>query len=138
MKLALEFPDPEPIVVAYLKDQFDLLGEDVAVGVDVPPGWTPTSRPHVQVSWDGTPIVLRGIVGFATIRLVARAANTSDTKALASRAQGILCAIQGVEITGADWLTGVLPARDPETNHEIAASTTRVTLRSALIEPSGS
>lgn len=140
MKLELQFPDVESAVIAYLKDRFDLLGDDVAVGESVPPAWTPRSRPHVQVAWDGTPIILTGgLVAFCTVRLVARAANTTDTKALASRAQGILCGHPGGDvISGAIFLTGVQPARDPDTQHEIAATTSRVTIRSALIEPTGS
>lgn len=139
MKLALQLTDPEPPVVAYLQQQFEDLDEDVGVGESVPPNWSPTSTPHVQVQWDGTPIVLNGLVGFATIRLTARAADTSAAKALAARAQGLLCGHPGgVEIKGAIPLTGVLPARDPDTRHEIASTTSRVTIRSALIEPTGS
>lgn len=139
MKVTVQFPDPEPPVVEYLREQFALLGDDVNVGVNVPSTWTPAAKPHVQVAWDGTPIVIRGVLGLATVRLVARAANSDDTKALANRAQAILCGMPGDdEVTGAAWLTGVLPARDPDTDHEIASTTSRVTIRSAPIEPTGS
>lgn len=135
---AVIYPDPEIAVKDFLVDAFADIGETVTVGVGVPSNWTPSKPTHVQVSWDGTPIDVRRIVAFATIRTVAWAKSTSEAKRVAALAQGLLCTITGNDITSASPLSGVQPARDPATNHEIAATTSRVTLRSAPIEPSGS
>jgi hypothetical protein len=136
---AVVYPDVEVPVKDHLVDQFALLDEDISVSVGVPTNWTPTVGPHVQVSWDGTPIDLRRVVAFATVRLTAWAGSTSEAKRVAALAQGLLCSIPGDSaITSASPLTGALPARDPETGFEIASTTSRVTVRSAPIEPSGS
>lgn len=137
---AVEFPDAEFPLAQYLEGAFAEVGEDVTVGIDVPADWTPKgSKPHVQVVSDGTPILLRQCVAFTTIRLTAWARYTNQAKQLAARAQGLLCAFPGTNtVTGVRPLTGVLPARDPQTHAEIASTTSRVTVRSAPIEPSGS
>lgn len=139
MKLAVEFPDPEPPVRDYLAAELADLGEDVTVGIGVPSDWKPSDESHIQVESDGTPVVLNNLAAFATIRLVAWASSTSEAKRLAARAQGVLCGHPGADvIKGAIPLTGVQPARDPDSRAEIAATTSRVTIRSAPIEPSGS
>ena len=129
------FPDPEPIVRAYLATELATLEPDVTVGVAVPPDWAPhTSKPHVQVVSDGVPLHQHPVIAHATIRLVVRAASTSEAKRLAGVAQGVLCAHPGGDgVVGARMLTGVLPARDPATKAELASTTTRVTLRSVSI-----
>jgi hypothetical protein len=142
VKLALVFPDAEIPAKDYIKDRFADLGEDVTVAIGVPSSWSqtnPTQKPHVQVAWDGTPIVLRNLAGFATLRVTAWARSTGEAKRLAALAQGVLCGHPGGDvIKGAAPLTGVLPAQDPDTHAEIAATTSRVTIRSAPIEPQGS
>ena len=142
MKLELEFPDVEIPVQTYLRERMSDLGENVTVGVNVPASWSqlnPNQRPHIQVANDGTPIVLHNLAAFVTVRLTAWAVTSAEAKRLAARAQGLLCGHPGGEvIRGARPLTGVLPARDPDTHAEIASTTSRVTIRSAPIEPLGS
>lgn len=142
MKLALQFPDPEPAVRAWLTDQFEEYGENVTVAIGVPESWSSLDSeqtPHIQVDSDGVPDIRNNLVGFATIRVTAWAHSTGEAKRLAAMAQGLLCGHPGAEIIkGATPLTGVLPARDPETSAELASTTSRVAIRSALIEPTGS
>jgi hypothetical protein len=140
VKLALAFPDVEVPVKDYLAARFAAIGETVTVGVGVPANWTSTSSPpstsHIQVDSDGVPTVINNLLAHATVRVVAWAKSTSEAKRLASRAQALLCAHPGDgSINAASPLTGVLPVRDPATGHEIAATTSRVTIRSAPIEP---
>lgn len=131
MKLALQSQDVERLVVDYLTD---LLG-DVTVAVGVPTDWTPASTPHLEVASDGIPTQQWPIVDFATIRLVARAASTTAAKALCARAHGRLCACPGTnEIYGTTSLTGVLPARDPDTHAELASATVRVAVRTIPLD----
>lgn len=136
---AVVFPDVERPLVPRLQDAFDDLGESVTVAVGVPTEWMPTDPPHIEVAWDGTPVIRRQIVAFATVRLVARARTTTEAKRLAALAQGLLCSLDHDDvITGVLPLTGVLATRDTHTNAELASTTSRVTVRSAPIEPSGS
>jgi hypothetical protein len=70
-----------------------------------------------------------------TIRLVARCSTTTDAKALAMKAQGLLCAHPGGDgIASTAPFTGVLPARDTATEAELASVTCRVTVRSTPID----
>lgn len=129
MRPAVTYPDAERLVVDYLNS---LLTETVAVGV--PSNWGPSSPSHLQVQLDGTPRMEHPVIAHATIRLVARAQSTSAAKALAAKAQGLLCAHPGgggIASTGP--YTGVFPARDPDTNAELASTTCRVSVRSVPI-----
>jgi hypothetical protein len=132
MKLAVTYDDPVPIVVDYLRTR---LQPTYAVGDKLPANWTPASKPHVQVLLDGTPRGQHPMVVHGTIRLVARAANAAASNDLANLAQGELLAAPHI---GTLFLTGLFPARDPETNIDLASNTTRVSVRSTPIEPSGS
>lgn len=128
------WPDVERLVVDWLADRFADLDEDVTVGIGVPAGWTASLKAHVAVAWDGTPIVEWPAVQRATIRLVAYAGSPTEAKRLAALAQGVLCSHPGGDgIVSARPLTGVLPARDPDTQSEIAATTSRVVVRSTLV-----
>lgn len=129
MKVEAQPRDVERLVVDYLTGQLD----DSTVGVGVPGGWTPTQFPHLEVVSDGGnaiwPIATR-----STVRLVARAATTTDAKALCGLAFGLLCAHNGDgEIVRTRALTGVLATRDPETHVEIASATVQVTVRTEPI-----
>lgn len=139
MKVALSFPDVERPVRDYLAVELLALGEDLTVAIGVPATWSqanPAQKPHVQVDWDGTPDIRNNLVAFATVRVVAWARSTTEAKRLGALAQGVLCGHPGgAVIKGAVPLTGVLPTRDPATSAEIAATTSRVTVRSAPIEP---
>lgn len=137
MKLLVAFPDVERLVVDYLSDEMD--EPDVTVGVAVPVDWTTESDPHLQVITDGTPSMVPPVIANATVRLLARAASTTEAKRIAAKALGVLSAHPGGEgIAAIVPLTGVLPARDPDTFAELASVTCRVTVRSTPIEPSGS
>lgn len=130
--------DVERLVVDYLEDALADHDPDASVGVGVPGGWTPTQFPHLEVVSDGEPVNLWPVAMRATIRLVARAATTTDAKALCNLAFGLLCAHNGDgEIVQTSPLTGVLAARDTETHVEIASATVRVTVRTEPI-PTGS
>lgn len=132
MKVAARPRDVERLVVDFLIDA--LADQDCTVSVGVPADWTPADIAHVEVVSDGEPLQAWPIVMYATIRLVARSGSTTEAKALCGLAFGLLCAHNGDGvIVGTRPLTGVLPARDPETNAELASATVRVTVRTELI-----
>lgn len=137
-RLPVTFPDVERLVRNYLADELDALGETCTVHIGVPTDWTPASGSHIQVDWDGTPTATPPIIADASMRVVAWAANTTEAKRLAALAQGLLLNHPGGDgIASTQFLTGVLPTRDPDTRAEIASTTTRVTVRSEPV-PSGS
>lgn len=138
MKLAVTYPDVEHLVVDYLTAALEALGEPATVAVGVPINWT--AGDHLQVSLDGTPTGTHPVIVYGTVRLTAWASNTTRAKRLAGIAQGLLLAHPGGRegIATATFLTGVLPARDPKTQAELASTTSRVGVRSVPIEPSGS
>lgn len=124
-------PDVQQRIVDLLTAELDDIGQDATVSVGVPTDWAPSSSEHIEVAWDGTPELTWPVAIFPTVRLVARAHSTSAAKRLASLAQGLLAAYGGGDdITSIRPLTGVLPARDPETEAEIASVTMRVAVRS--------
>lgn len=124
------YPDAERAVVDLLGTLLAAAGEGASVGVGVPTGWDPTvDLPHLQVAWDGTPIVEHPIVARCTIRVVARAATTTEAKRLAWLAHGLLLGHGGTVATFAP-LTGPLPARDLDTAAELCSITLRATFRS--------
>lgn len=138
-RLAVTYPDAERLVVDYLTDELADLGEEATVAIGVPNGWKPGDIAHIQVDSDGTPQLVHPALAHVTIRLVARASSTTEAKRLAALAHGVLLAHNGGNgIASTFPLTGVLPARDPETFAELASVTARVTVRSTPIEPSGS
>jgi hypothetical protein len=135
MKPTVTYPDPERETVDILTDLFEDAGENaVTVGVGVPDGWTPGDNPHLGVACDGTFTDLHPIIARSTIRLVARAATTTEAKRLAQLAHGLLCGWRGdAGVSAFQPLTGLLPARDPKTDAEIAAVTVRALLRSTPV-----
>lgn len=138
MKVRATYPDVEIAVRVYLAAELAEIGEQCTVRIGVPSDWTPAAGSHLQVNCDGTPTSVPPILVNATIRLTAWAANTTEAKRLATLAQGLLLAHPGGGgIAGTEFLTGVLPARDPDTRAEIASTRTQVTVRSELI-PAGS
>lgn len=135
MKVAATYPDVERLVVDYLTANLD---DPATVAVGVPTSWQPGDR-HLQVDLDGTPVMDHPITAHSTIRLVGWAESTSEAKALAMRAHGVLLAHPGGDgIAAVRALTGVFPAHDSKTGAEIASVTARVSVRSVEIEPSGS
>lgn len=123
MKPAASFPDPEPLVRPILTAAFPT----ATVGIGVPEGWSPASPTHIEVAWDGTPIVTNTLA-LSTIRILVRAATTTEAKRVALLAQAHL--LTDPSITPS---VGVQPIRDPDTRAELAWFTVRVARRSALI-----
>lgn len=138
MKPRVMVPDIERLVRALLEQLMDEQGEDVTVAVGVPEAWKPSDTPHLQIAWDGTPTSEMPVVVRGTVRIIARARSTSEAKRLAALAEGLLVAHGGgAGITGIHALAGVLPARDPDTQAELASVSLRVTVRTIPI-PVGS
>lgn len=130
MKPLVAVPDMDRLVRDLLTDLVADAGEDVTVGVGVPQDWTPTSRAHLQVDWNGILNQDRPVIAKGLVRIVARAASTSEAKRLAALAEGLLTAHTGGSgITSIHESAGVLAERDSDTNAELAAITVRVTVR---------
>lgn len=121
---AFQLPDVERQTIDTLKVL--LAGEDVTIGVGVPDDWKPTSKPHVQVVWDGTQRRTQ-VSGQAVIRVVCRAGSPTEAKRLARLAEGRLCGHVGEPVYRP--LIGVLPARDPQTQAEYASFSVGATVR---------
>lgn len=146
-RLAVTYPDPEPLVVAYLEDLLAETAHDfdgVTVSKNIPASFDPTDKTqplHLQVALDGVPQADHPVMWHCTVRVIAWAPTGRQSLAIrgAAFAQGLLLANNGTGgISSTSFLTGPLPARDPETAADIAATTTRVTVRSQPIEPFGS
>lgn len=135
MKPEVEPRDTERLVVDFLDGE---ISDVCTVGVGVPETWTPASElPHLEVALDGEFVQSWPVATVCTVRLVARAASTTEAKALCGLAFGVLCAHNGDGvIAGTRPLTGVIPARDPQTQAELAAATVRVTVRTEPISGS--
>lgn len=130
----MQFPDAEVLTKDLLKDLIEPHESEVTVGVGVPANWTKASPDHLQVSLDGTPIVVRSIVAHSTVRVTAWAKSTTRAKQLANLALGLLSAHGGGSgIAVVLPLTGCFPARDTDTGAELASVTVRVTVRSISI-----
>lgn len=133
-KPLVEVPDAERLTVDLLESLIASYEPDVTVGIGVPDGWDVNSDPHLEVAWDGTPVDELPAIAHATIRIVARAATSTEAKRLAGLAQGLLLAHNGsAGISVIRNLTGVLPAQDNLTRAELAAVTLRVTVRTTPI-----
>lgn len=134
MKPRVSVPDAERLTRDLLADLIWTHEPDVSVEVGVPKDWTPKSPPHLQVSWGGTPVHALPVLAYATVRIVAWAASTSEAKRLAALAEGLLLASTSDDISGFRALTSVQPARDPETRAELASVSLRATLRTQPIQ----
>lgn len=135
MKPLVTYPDPEIALRALLDELIAPHEPTATVTVGVPTDWTPASPPHLEVAWDGTPNMTHPVVAHATIRVVVRAKLTTDAKRIAALAQGLLLAHDGSDgISVIRPLTGILPARDPLTEAELASFTVRASVRSTPIE----
>jgi hypothetical protein len=129
-KVLVTYPDPERLV----RDYLDSVIADATVGIGVPSTWTKASGNHLQVATDGMFMDSYPVGGEATMRLTAWSASPTQAKELVQRAQGYLLAHPGTGgIVSTRPLVGLLPARDEQTNAELATVTVRVTVRSVLI-----
>lgn len=134
MKPAVTYPDPERATVDLLAALVAPHAPEATVGVGVPPNWAPSSPPHFEVAWDGTPTSMHPVAEVATVRIVVRARTTTDAKRLAQLARGLLLAHDGHgPIRQIRPGIGVLPARDPATQAELASFTVLATVRSTSI-----
>lgn len=119
--------DAERATVDVLTPALAILGEDVTCGVNMPTPWADATKPHVQVALDGTPNGTYPMTAAATIRLTAWATSTTTAKALVNLAQAIMCAHPGGDgIQSVQYLTGVMPTKDPDTGAQLATCTVRV------------
>lgn len=133
-RLAVTYPDAEKETRALLAALLEEQDIDATVAIGIPHDWTPDTGDHLQVSSDGTPSIAHPVVSHSTIRITAWSASTSRAKELANLAFGLLCAHDGTPPIAAILpLTGVLPARDPESRAELAYVTVRVSVRSVPI-----
>ncbi len=124
-------PDVEKLVVDYLTANINEVS--ATVGVGVPAGWTTASPPHIEVDSFSVsnehPILYR-----PRVRLIARAASTTEAKRLASKALGVLAAHPGGGgIINAIPLLGPDPVRDDATHTELASVELSVSVRSIPI-----
>lgn len=126
-------PDVERVLVDLLEPLLAIAEPTATVGVGVPRGWTVTSSPHVQISWDGTPREDWPIAAYCTVRVVVHAASTTEAKRIAREVHGLLADHDGyAPISRIDTLTGVFPATDSDTGAELASFTVRATVRTAV------
>lgn len=129
MKPQVVFPDVERVIVDHLTGA--ITGVPVSVGV--PSGWTPAQGTRLQVALDGTPVTEWPVTRHHTVRVTAHAANTTAAKAAASAAESFLCATPWpAGVASIRPLTSLFPARDPDTNTEVASITVQVICRSTL------
>jgi len=127
-------PDAERVIIDFLTTALAARSQDVTVGVDLPTTWTTGTKPHVQVALDGTPSVQYPIMARASIRVTCWHAYTTTAKALAALCQALLCAHPGsVSVASVQPLTGVLPARDPDSGAQLASVSVRVNLRMTVL-----
>jgi hypothetical protein len=120
------YPDAERLTVDLLTDLLD--EDETPVGTDLPSDWSGSG--FIQVQWDGTPIMSHPVAAHATIRVTTWSATPTGAKGLAALAQGLLLSHTGGEgISSIRSLTGILPARDPDTRAPIASFTVRVSTR---------
>lgn len=138
MKLEVVYPDASALTAELLADEIAIYEPDVNVVNEPIRGARPEySHETIEVAWDGTPLVAHPVVEHATIRVTAWALTRARAIELVSLAQGLLLAhAGGMGIARIGALTGVLPARDPVTNAELASVTVRVSVRSQPIPES--
>lgn len=126
--------DAERVTIDYLTPALLARGQDVTCGVNIPTTWTTTTKPHVQVGWDGTPRSFYPIADVATVRVTAWASTTTAAKALVGLCEGLLLSHPGGGGVGnVRPGTGVLPAQDPATKAQLASISVLMTLRRTVL-----
>lgn len=129
MKPTVQAPDAEKLVGQILEERLGDLDETCTVGVGVPTGWSGTPS-HVQVAWDGTPFMEWPVTTRPTIRVTVWASSPSEAKRLAAVAQGVLLSHPGGDgVSAIQPGVGVMPARDDDTQAELAWFTVLATVR---------
>ena len=127
-------PDAEHVVIDYLTPALLARGQDVTCGVNIPTTWTTTTKPHVQVALDGTPIVEYPVLWRASIRVTCWASSTTAAKALVALAHGLMLQHPGSpEVGSVRPLTGTLPTRDSVTGAQLASVTVQVNLTGTVL-----
>lgn len=137
--LAVE-PDAEKLVRDYLKPALISRGKDVTVSSNIPATWNPLpiseggTKAHILVALDGTPSAVYPIVSAASVRITAFASGSTEAKTLATLCQGLLLAHSGGGgISGIGYLSGLLPAEDPNTKAQLASIAVRVKLHYSVL-----
>lgn len=134
MKPLVVPPNVEAIVGDYLRTTLLARGQDVTVGVVIPPTWSSTTKPHLQVALDGVPSVTYPVLWECSVRVTAWASGTTTAQTLVNLAFGLLCSHPGsAQVGSIRPLTGCLPARDPDTGAQLASVTVEVNLLGALV-----
>jgi hypothetical protein len=127
-------PDGERLAVDLLEAELAARGQDVTVGVNLPPTWTRKTKAHVQVAMDGTPTGNYPVLFNTVIRVTVWASSSTLAKALAALCQGVLLAHGGQPgWDGCRFGTGVLPATDPGTKADLASVTVIAKLRGQAV-----
>lgn len=135
-KLVAVPPNVRKLIVDYLTPALIARGEDVTVGIDLPAGWTTASKPHILVALDGTPGATYPVTAAASIRITAFCATLSTYRAehLSTLCQGLLLAHSGGGgISGTEFLSGAIPAIDPDTKAAMSFVAVRVNLRYSVL-----
>lgn len=132
------WPDPEREAIDRLNHALPLRDETYAAGatagIVLPANWTTASDPFLTVALDGIPIVKYPSRAWATVRCTVYGKSTTNTKALAQLAQGLLVTRPGDDkVSSVRPLTGVLPARDKDTGAALASVTVRMILRPQVL-----
>ena len=126
-------PNVETIVGDYLRAALLARGQDVTVGVVIPPTWSSSTKPHVQVALDGTEVRYPALWK-CSVRVTCWAAGTTTAQALAGLAHGLLLSHPGdVSVGSIRPLTGTIPARDPDTGAQLASVSVLVNLRGSTL-----
>lgn len=126
-------PDAERLAIDYLTAQLAARDEDVTVGVDLPAGWTLTSKAHVQVACDGTPIADPPFWR-STVRVTTWHKSPTTGKRLAALCEGLLLAHPGAPSwAGCRPGTGLFLARDAATKAPLASITVLAKLRGSAL-----
>lgn len=131
-KILATVPDVCKLVIDYLTPLLISHGEDVTVDDALPDGWTVASKPHILVALDGTPDANYPVSANASVRVTAFCKTTGRGRAehLAILCQGLLLSHSGGGgISGIQFLSGALPAKDPDTKAAMSFIAVRVKLR---------
>lgn len=129
------FGDARAEVITVLNDLLVGRAEAYAVGVEVsgrlPNPDAPAPTPYLYVTSDGVPDSAWPVVQHTTIRCTAWHLTEPDAVALAQLALALLLANTGTtdQLAGCHWLTGPIPALDPDSGQPMAYFTVRASMQ---------